>query len=58
MMSQDPTDQKTCDVCQQPFDSEQELQIHQNDVHGLNESGERQSSYDIEQDRPNYRRIA
>jgi hypothetical protein len=57
-MSRDPADPKTCTVCQQAFDSEQELQTHQNQIHGPTESGERQSNYDIEQDEPNQRKIA
>jgi hypothetical protein len=57
-MSQNPKSQQTCEVCQQSFDSEQELQTHQNHAHGQNESGERQSNYDIETDRPNQRKIA
>jgi hypothetical protein len=57
-MSQDPMGQPTCEVCQQSFDSEQELQSHQSDAHGQNESGERQSNYDIETDQPNHRKIA
>ena len=57
-MSQDPMGQPTCEVCQQSFDSEQELQSHQSDAHGQNESGERQSNCDIETDQPNQRKIA
>ena len=57
-MSLNPNDQQTCEVCQQSFDSEQELQTHHNSAHGQNESGERQSNYDIETDRPNQRKIA
>jgi hypothetical protein len=57
-MNQNPNGHQTCEVCQQSFDSEQELQTHQNNAHGQNESGERQSNYDIETDRPNQRKIA
>jgi hypothetical protein len=57
-MSQNPKSQETCEVRQQVFDSEQERQAHQNNAHGQNESGERQSNYDIETDRPNQRKIA
>jgi hypothetical protein len=57
-MSQNPKSQQTCEVCQQSFDSEQEFQTHQNNAHGQNESGTRQSSYDIETDQPNQRKIA
>ena len=53
-----PNGGSTCDVCQQPFSSEQELQNHQNNVHREGKSGERQSNYDIEQDQPNQRQIA
>jgi hypothetical protein len=57
-MGQNPQVPQTCEGCQQSFDSEQELQTHQNNAHGQSESGERQSSYDIETDRPNQRKIA
>ena len=57
-MSEHPKDQQTCEVCEQAFDSEPELQTHQNNAHGQNESGERQSNYDIETERPNQRKIA
>jgi hypothetical protein len=57
-MNQNPNGQQTCEVCWQSFDSEQELQTHQNNAHGQSESGERQSNYDIETDRPNERKIA
>ena len=57
-MNQNPRNQNTCEVCQQPFNSEQELQTHQNTAHGQNKSGERQSNYDIETDQPNERKIA
>jgi hypothetical protein len=57
-MSEDPKGQNTCDACQQAFDSEQELQTHQDNAHGESESGDRQSNYDIEQDKPNQRKIA
>jgi hypothetical protein len=57
-MNQNPRGQNTCDVCQQPFNSEQELQTHQNIVHGQSKSDGRQSNYDIERDQPNERKIA
>ena len=57
-MNQNPRDQNTCDVCQQSFNSEQELQTHQDSAHGQSKPGERQSNYDIEQDQPNQRKIA
>jgi hypothetical protein len=57
-MNQNPNGQQTCEVCRQSFDSEQELQTHQNNAYGQNESGKRQSNYDIETDRPNERKIA
>jgi hypothetical protein len=57
-MGQNPTGQNTCEVCQQSFDSEQELQAHQNDAHGQNNLADRRSSYDIEQDQLNQRKIA
>jgi hypothetical protein len=57
-IGQNPTDRNTCEVCQQSFDSEQELQAHQNDAHGQNNPTDRRSSYDIEQDQPNQRKIA
>jgi hypothetical protein len=57
-MSQDPRNENNCEVCQQSFDSEQELQSHQNGAHGESDSGDRQSNYDIEQDQPNKRKIA
>ena len=51
-MTQNPRNQNTCEVCQQSFNSEQELQTHQNTAHGQNKSGERQSNFDIETDQP------
>jgi hypothetical protein len=57
-MSQNPRDQKTCELCRQSFNSEQELHTHQNNAHGQNNPGDRQSNYDIEQDQPNQRKIA
>ncbi len=33
-MNQNPDDRNTCEVCEQPFSSEQELPTHKNDVHG------------------------
>ena len=57
-MSQNPMDHKTCEDCQQSFDSEQELHNHWDTAHGESESGERKSNYDIETDRPNQRKIA
>jgi len=57
-MSEHSKGEQTCEVCEQAFDSEQELQTHQNNSHGQNESGERQSNYDVETDRPNRRKIA
>ena len=57
-MDQNPKDQNTCDVCEQPFGSEQELQAHKNNVHGQSNSGDRQSNYDIERDQPQERKIA
>jgi hypothetical protein len=52
-MNQNPNDRNTCDVCEQPFSSEQELQTHKNDVHRQGNS-----NYDIEQDQPQERKIA
>jgi len=57
-MSDDPKSQQTCELCQQSFDSEHELQSHQENAHGQDDSGDRQSNYDIETDRPNQRKIA
>jgi hypothetical protein len=57
-MNQNPNDRNTCDVCEQPFSSEQELQNHKNDVHEQSSSGDRQSNYDIERDQPQERKIA
>ena len=57
-MNQNPRGQNTRKVCQQSFNSEQELQTHQNTAHGQNDSGGRQSNYDIETDQPNERKIA
>jgi hypothetical protein len=57
-MNQDPREGNICDVCQQPFNSERELQSHRDRAHGQNESGEKQSNYDVETDQPNQRRIA
>jgi len=48
----------TCDVCQQGFDSEQDLQDHRNDAHGQGDSGGRQANYDVERDQPQERKIA
>lgn len=57
-MDQNPRGQNTCEVCQQAFDSEQELQTHQNSAHGQNNLADRRSNYDIERDQPNERKIA
>jgi hypothetical protein len=57
-MNQDPRSGQTCDICQQPFSSEQELQNHQSDAHGQSGSGNNQSNYDTESDQPNERKIA
>ncbi len=32
-MTQNPNDQKTCNICQQKFNSERELQEHQKNTH-------------------------
>ena len=42
-MSEDPKNQQTCEVCQQSFNSEKELQSHQDNTHGSSEAGDRQS---------------
>jgi hypothetical protein len=57
-MDRNPNDRNTCDICQQLFSSDQELQTHKNDVHGQGKSGDRQSNYDIEQDQTQERKIA
>ena len=57
-MNQNPRDQNTCEVCHKSFNSEQELQTHQDNAHGQGKSGGKQSNYDIETDRPNERKIA
>ena len=57
-MNQRPNDQNTCDVCQKSFDSEQELQTHQNNAHEQGKSAGRQSNYVIETDQPNERKTA
>jgi hypothetical protein len=57
-MNQNPRGQNICGVCHESFDSEQELQTHQNNAHGQSKSGGRQSNYDIETDQPNERNIA
>ena len=57
-MDQNPKDQNTCDICEQPFSSERELQAHKNDVHGQSSSEDRQSNYDIERDQPQERKTA
>jgi len=56
-MSQDPNNQGTCEICQQSFSTEQELQNHQNVAHG-DDDRDKPSNYDIERDQPNQRRIA
>ena len=43
-MTQNPSDQKTCNICQQRFNSDAELREHQNSAHAQqkrvgNESG-------------------
>jgi hypothetical protein len=57
-MNQNPRDQNTCEVCHKSFNSEQELQTHQDNAHGQSKSGGRQSNYDIETDQPHERKIA
>ena len=57
-MSQDPTNRKTCEVCHQAFDSQDELRNHQDGAHGQNTPGDRRASYDIETDQSNERKIA
>ena len=57
-MNQNATNQNTCEVCHQSFDSQNELQNHQDSAHGENTPGDRRSSYDIETDRSNERKIA
>jgi hypothetical protein len=57
-MDQNPKDQNTCDVCEQPFSSEQELQDHKDNAHGRSNSADKQSNYDIERDQPQERKIA
>ncbi|HEY3617222.1 MAG TPA: hypothetical protein VGK96_10445 [Candidatus Sulfotelmatobacter sp.] len=57
-MDQNPKDQNTCDVCEQPFSSEQELKDHKDNAHGRSNSADKQSNYDIERDQPQERKIA
>jgi hypothetical protein len=38
-MTQNPTDKKTCNVCQQSFNSELELQEHQKKAHSQQKQG-------------------
>ena len=57
-MSQDPLNQNTCEVCHQSFDSQNELQNHQDSADGENTPGDPRSSYDIETDKSNERKIA
>jgi hypothetical protein len=57
-MNRNPSGQNTCEKCQQAFDSEAELHNHQDTAHGGNESGQRQSNFDVEQEQPNERKIA
>lgn len=57
-MSQNPRNENTCEVCHQSFDSQDELQNHRDGAHGENTPGDRRSSYDIETDRQNERKIA
>ena len=57
-MNQNATNQNTCEVCHQSFDSQNELQNHQDSAHGENTPGDRRSSYDIETDRSIERKIA
>ncbi len=57
-MSQDPLNQNTCEVCQESFGSPDELQTHRDSAHGQNTPGDRQSSYDVETDKSNERKIA
>ena len=39
-MTQNPTDQKTCDVCHQRFNSDRELQEHQKNAHSQHKQGQ------------------
>jgi len=57
-MSENPRNQNTCEVCQESFGSREELQTHRDSAHGENTPGDRRSSFDIETDRPNERKIA
>ncbi len=57
-MNRNPSGQNTCEKCQQAFDSEAELHNHEDTAHGGNESGQRQSNFDVEQEQPNERKIA
>lgn len=57
-MESNPKGQNTCEVCQESFDSEQDLQTHRKDAHGQNQPSNRRSNYDIETELPNSRKIA
>lgn len=57
-MSENPRNQNTCEVCQESFGSQEELQTHQDSAHGENTPGDRRSNFDVETDRPNERKIA
>ena len=53
-----PSGQNTCEKCQQAFDSEAQLQDHEDTAHGGNGSGQTPSNFDIEHEQPNQRKIA
>jgi hypothetical protein len=40
-MTQNPTEKKTCKVCQHTFNSDSELQEHQRKAHSQQKQGER-----------------
>ncbi len=57
-MNQNPKRQNTCEVCQQSFNSEAELQAHQRGAHAQNTSGKKQENYDVEREEQRRDKIA
>lgn len=53
-MTQNRMDQRTCEVCNQSFNSDRELQEHQKNSH----SQDKQSGVEQDQDQPRREKIA